>query len=68
MAESDGVSGSCLQIICQFLFIAYSSGSELETQVEIVKRLIFGKILDYVKVDNLLNEVMRMLNKMTHDF
>ena len=47
MAESDGVSGSCLQIICQFLFIAYSSGSELETQVEIVKRLIFGKNLDY---------------------
>ena len=49
---------------CRFLYIAYASGSELETQIEIVKRLPFGKILDYKKVDGLLNEVMRMLNAM----
>lgn len=48
----------------QFLIIAYSSGAELETQIEISKRLSFGRDLDYVKVDALLNEVMRMLNKM----
>ena len=47
-----------------FLIIAYGSGAELETQVEIVKRLPFGKNLDFVKVENLLNEIMRMLNKM----
>lgn len=48
-----------------FLLIAFGSGSELETQIEIVKRLQFGKDIDYHKVDNLLIEVMRMLNKMT---
>ena len=49
---------------CQFLIVAYGSGAELETQVEIAKRLPFGKNLDYTKVDSLLDEVMRMLNKM----
>lgn len=48
----------------QFLVIAYSSGAELETQIEISKRLSFGKNLDYEKAGALLNEVMRMLNKM----
>ena len=47
-----------------FLCIAYASGSELETQVEIVKRLPFGKQLNYKQVDGLLDEVMRMLNTM----
>ena len=37
---------------------------ELETQIEIVKRLPFGKNLNYQKVDDLLLEVMKMLNKM----
>lgn len=50
----------------QFLIIAYSSGAELETQIEIVKRLLFGKDLEYNKVDSLLSEVMRMLNKMVN--
>lgn len=49
----------------QFLIMAYSSGSELETQVEIAKRLPFGRDLDYSRVDVLLDEVMRMLNRMT---
>ena len=49
---------------CHFLIIAYSSGAELETQIEIIKRLPFGKNLNFNKVDGLLNEVMRMLNKM----
>ena len=47
-----------------FLIIAYGSGAELETQIEIVKRLLFGKNINFVKVDSLLNEVMKMLNKM----
>jgi len=49
----------------QFLNIAFASGAELETQIEIAKRLPFGKKLDFKKVDDLLDEVMRMLNKMT---
>ncbi|MBI4722275.1 MAG: four helix bundle protein [Candidatus Stahlbacteria bacterium] len=48
----------------QFFLIAYSSVAELETQIEIAKRLPFGKNLDYTKVDGLLNEIMRILNKM----
>lgn len=48
----------------RFLAIAFASGAELETQVEIAKRLPFGKKLNFLKVDNLLDEVMRMLNKM----
>ena len=47
-----------------FLIIAYSSGAELETQIEITKRLPFGKNINFIKVDSLLNEVMKMLNKM----
>ena len=46
-----------------FLIIAYGSGAELETQTEIAKRLPFGKSLDYLKIDQLLEEVMKMLNK-----
>lgn len=46
----------------RFLSISFASGAELETQIEIAKRLPFGKQLDYTQVDNLLLEVMKMLN------
>src|SRR3990167_2857129 len=45
------------------LSIAYSSGAELETQIEIAKRLPIGKKVNFKKIDTLLDEVMRMLNK-----
>lgn len=48
----------------QFLVRAYASGAELETQIEIAKRLPFGKSLNFEKVDITLDEVMRMLNKL----
>jgi len=48
----------------QFLRIAFGSGAELETQIEIAKKLQKTKNLDYLKVDLLLSEVMKMLNKM----
>lgn len=44
----------------QFLAIAFGSGSELESQVEIAKSLFAN--LDYQKVESLLLEVMKMLN------
>ena len=47
-----------------FLHIAYGSGAELETQLEITKRLSFGAQDDYNRIDELLEEVMRMLNKL----
>lgn len=49
----------------QFLRIAFGSGAELETQVELAKRLPRTKHLDYSKVDAPLSEVMKMLNVMT---
>ncbi|MFN7088330.1 MAG: four helix bundle protein [Candidatus Paceibacteria bacterium] len=52
----------------QFLIIAYSPSAELETQLEIVKKLPFGKSLDYSKIDSLLLEVMKMLNKILSKF
>ena len=48
----------------QFFTIAYGSGAELETQVELLKQLPFGNKLSYNSVDGLLSEVMRMINKM----
>lgn len=47
-----------------FLLMAFGSGAELETQLEISKRLNYCKKEDYVCIDNLLNEVVRMLNKL----
>ena len=48
----------------RFLSISFASGSELETQIEIAKRLSFGKGLDFSKADSLLEEVMKMLNRL----
>lgn len=45
-----------------FLQIAYASGAELETQIEICKRLQYFKSLSSAKADQLLDEVIRMLN------
>ena len=46
----------------QFLYISYGSGAELETQLEICKRLPKLKNLEYDKAEQLLSEVMKMLN------
>jgi len=48
-----------------FLLNAYGSGAELETQIEISKKLKFITKTEFQKADALLDEVMRMLNKMT---
>jgi four helix bundle protein len=49
-----------------FLTISYGSGAELETQIEICKKLPTLKDFNYNTVDQLLEEVMKMLNKMIH--
>lgn len=46
----------------QFLSIGYGSGAELETQIEICKRIPYLKSLKYKRADELLDEVMRMFN------
>ena len=50
----------------RFLLMSFGSGAELETQIEISKRLNFTKVKDYERVDSLLEEVMKMLNKMVN--
>jgi len=47
-----------------FLRIAYASGAELETQLEIAKKLPKTKNLDFQKTDTLLLEVMKMLRSL----
>ena len=48
----------------QFLRIALGSGSELETQLLLAKRLSFITEIDYNKAVGQLEEVMEMLNAM----
>lgn len=50
----------------QFIAIAFASGAELETQIEIAKRLSFGRKVDFPTVDTLLLETMKMLNKLLY--
>ncbi len=47
-----------------FLHIAYGSGAELETQLEICKRLVWGKKISLTPIELLLSEVMKMLNRL----
>ena len=49
----------------QFLRIAFGSTAELETQIEIAHRLHYVSLAQIQSLTNLLNEVMRMLSKMT---
>lgn len=48
----------------RFLSIAYASGAELETQIEIAKKLPKIKDLNHAKSEELLSETMKMLNKL----
>lgn len=47
-----------------FLRIAFGSGAELETQIEIAKKIFKIEKSDFTRIDILLEEVMKMLNKM----
>ena len=47
----------------QFLRIAFGSG-ELETQIIIAKKLNFSEIQEIDRIEKLLIEVMKMLNKL----
>ena len=49
----------------RFYSIAFGSSLELETQLIIAKELNFAEENAFIKVDQLLEEVLRMLNTMT---
>ena len=61
---AEGRRRSTKKDYCHFLVMAFGSGAELETQIEIAKRLSFGKSINFSEGDGLLDEVMRMLNTM----
>lgn len=46
----------------QFLRIAFGSGAELETQLEIARRLDLISEKEYQQTQSLLDEIMKMLN------
>ena len=48
----------------QFLRIAFGSCAELETQIEIVKRLPFGLEANYTKINSDIIEISKILNVM----
>lgn len=47
------------------IVMAFGSASEVEAQIDIVKDLPFGKTLKYETIDSLVEEALKMLNKMT---
>jgi four helix bundle protein len=60
---AEGRSRGSRKDYIRFLIIAYGSGAELETQLEISRRLKFVSEKDIEKVNNLLIEILKMLNK-----
>ena len=50
----------------RFLKIAYASASELQTQLEISRRLKMGNLKEYLEIENLLIEVLKMLNRLIY--
>lgn len=48
----------------QFVRIAFGSGAELETHLVLAKELKFGDAGEIKNVEEILDEVMRMLNKL----
>lgn len=50
----------------QFLIIAFASGAELETQLELACRLKYFASEDCALALSLLPEIMKMLNKLIH--
>ncbi len=48
----------------QFFKIAFGSGGELETQLEIAKRLSYLSEADFIRVNGIMSEVMKILSVM----
>jgi four helix bundle protein len=59
---AEGAKRSSDKEFVHFLRIAHGSGAELETQLEISKRLNFGQKAKYTEIEDQLTEIMKMLN------
>ena len=62
---AEGSRRSSREDFRNFLLIAFGSGSELETQLEVARRLSFVQKSDLVLAENLLSEIMKMINKLS---
>ena len=63
---AEGYTRKHKQEYIQFLRISFASGAELETLILIAKKLKLTSEVEFTKSDELLEEVMKMLNKMTN--
>lgn len=61
---AEGSARGHLAEYVQFLRIAYASGAESETLLLLSKELGYLSDRDYLKLKDLLNEIMKMLNVM----
>ena len=61
---AEGYSRRYTKEFAQFVKVAFASGAELETQIIVAKELKFLPLDKFTEVDGLLDEVMRMLNKL----
>jgi len=62
LAEIKGKTRGTRKDYRHFVINAFGSGAELETQLEIAKRLGFNRNFDFTNVATLLEEIMKMLN------
>lgn len=62
---AEGYGRKSAKEYAQFYSIAYGSALELETQIIIAKELHFVEKERFIKVEKLLEEILRMLNSMT---
>ena len=62
---AEGYARKHRQEYTQFVRIAFGSGAELETHLLIARNLGFVNQKDVAEVEALLDEVMRMLNKLS---
>ena len=59
---AEGSKRSTRKDFRDFINTAYGSGAELETQIEIAKRISKTSNISYTTIEALLTEVMKMLN------
>ncbi|KKW46444.1 MAG: hypothetical protein A3A43_03440 [Candidatus Liptonbacteria bacterium RIFCSPLOWO2_01_FULL_56_20] len=62
---AEGYARSHTKEYARFISVAFSSGAELETQLEISKKLSYITDSEHSDAVALLDEIMRMLNKLS---
>lgn len=59
---AEGYARKSTKEYANFISIAFGSGAELETQILLAKSLNLAPEFNFSKLENLIDEVMRMLN------